>query len=99
VPRDLICTSLRKRELWIRDRECLSRLQDEAAEVCRLDIFLAGMDGLEVLRRLKTGYPGLKVVMISALAQENNIRLALQLGADAFVVKPFSSECLIERVG
>lgn len=80
-------------------QECLSMLQEEDADVCLLDINMPGMDGLEVLRRLKTGYPGLKVVMISALAQENNIRLALQLGADAFVVKPFSSECLIERVG
>lgn len=70
-------------------------LLEEAVDVCVLDINMPGMDGLEVLRRIKTGQPGLKVVMPSALAQESNVRLALQLGADAFVVKPF----LAERLG
>lgn len=74
-------------------------LLEEAVDVCVLDINMPGMDGLEVLRRIKTGQPGLKVVMLSALAQESNVRLALQLGADAFVVKPFQAECLAERIG
>lgn len=74
-------------------------LLEEAVDVCVLDINMPGMDGLEVLRRIKTGQPGLKVVMLSALAQESNVRLALQLGTDAFVVKPFQAECLAERIG
>lgn len=69
-------------------------LLEEAVDVCVLDINMPGMDGLEVLRRIKTGQPGLKVVMLSALVQESNVRLALQLGADAFVVKPFQAERL-----
>ena len=64
-----------------------------------LNINMPGMDGLEVLRRIKAGQPGLKVVMLSALAQESNVRLALQLGADAFVVMPFQAECMAERIG
>ena len=64
-----------------------------------LDINMPGMDGLEVLRRIKSGQPGLKVVMLSALSQESNVRQALQYGADAFVVKPFQPECLLERIG
>lgn len=80
-------------------QECLERLQNEIVDVCVLDICMSGMDGLEVLRRIKEEQPGLKVVMISALSQESNVKQALQLGADAFVVKPFQGQSLIDRVG
>ena len=80
-------------------QESLNILQDEAVDVCVLDICMPGMDGLEVLRRIKEGHPGVKVVMLSAMSQENNVKQALQLGADAFVVKPFQAECLVERIG
>lgn len=80
-------------------QECLSILSEEDVDVCLLDIHMPGMDGFEVLKKIKQNRPGLKVVMISALAQENNVRMALQLGADGFVVKPFSAECLVERIG
>lgn len=80
-------------------KECLSVLREKTVDVCLLDINMPGMDGLEVLRRIKTEHPGLKVVMLSAMAQESNVRQALQLGADAFVVKPFQAECVVERIG
>ncbi len=80
-------------------KECLSVLREKTVDVCLLDINMPGMDGLEVLRRIKTEHPGLKVVMLSAMAQESNVRKALQLGADAFVVKPFQAECVMERIG
>lgn len=80
-------------------QECLSILQKETVDVCLLDINMPGMDGLEVLRRIKKEQSGLKVVMLSALAQDSNVRQALKLGADAFVVKPFQAQCVIERIG
>ena len=80
-------------------QECLDLLQNETVDVCVLDIGMPGMDGMEVLQKIKKGQPGLKVVMLSALSQESNVRQALQLGADAFVVKPFGAECLVERIG
>ena len=79
-------------------QECLDLLQNEAVDVCLLDLGMPGMDGMEVLRRIKESQPELKVVMLSALSQESNVRQALQLGADAFVVKPFQPSCLIERI-
>ena len=80
-------------------QEGLDILHDEAVEVCVLDICMPGMDGIEVLKRIKEAYPEIKVVMLSALSQESNVKQALQLGADAFVVKPFQAECLVERIG
>ncbi len=80
-------------------QKCLDILQNEAVDVCVLDICMPGMDGIEVLRRIKEEHPEIRVVMLSALSQESNVKQALQLGADAFVVKPFQAECLVERVG
>ena len=79
-------------------QECLDILRDEAVDVCLLDIGMPGMDGIEVLRKIKEGQPGLRVVMLSALSQEKNVKQTLQLGADAFVVKPFQSQRLIDRI-
>ncbi|MDE5747108.1 MAG: response regulator [Acetatifactor sp.] len=79
-------------------QEGLDILHNEAVDVCVLDICMSGMDGIEVLRIIKEEHPELKVVMLSALSQERNVRQALQLGADAFVVKPFQPQCLIDRV-
>ena len=80
-------------------QEGLDVLCDEAVDVCVLDIVMPGMDGIEVLRRIKKEQPERKVIMLSALCTENVVKQALQLGADAFVVKPFGAECLIERIG
>lgn len=80
-------------------QECLDILQDEAVDVCVLDICMPGMHGIEVLRRIKEERPGLRVVMLSALSQESSVKQALQLGANAFVVKPFQAQCLIDRLG
>lgn len=74
-------------------------LQAETVDVCVLDIGMPGMDGIEVLHKIKEKNPALKVIMLSALSQENIVKQALQLGADSFVVKPFQAQCLINRIG
>lgn len=80
-------------------QECLDVLQENAVDVCVLDIVMPVMSGIEALRKIKERQPELKVVMLSALSQKSNVELALRLGADAFVVKPFQEESLIERIG
>lgn len=79
-------------------QECLNILQDEGVDVCVLDIRMPGIDGMEVLKRIKEDQPGLIVVMLSALCSESTVKTALQLGADAFVAKPFQAECLVSRI-
>ena len=80
-------------------QECLNILQKETVDVCVLDIGMPVMDGMETLRRIKKEHPDLKVIMLSARSQESSVKLTLALGADAFVVKPFQEECLIQRTG
>ena len=80
-------------------QESLNILRNETVDVCVLDIHMPGMDGMEVLKKIKEDYPGIKVVMLSALCSESNVKTALQLGADAFVAKPFQVDCLVSRIG
>ncbi len=80
-------------------QECLDVLRREAVEVCVLDIVMPVMDGITALGKIRASWPELRVVMLSALSQESNVRLALALGAAAFVVKPFQARCLLERIG
>ena len=81
---------------------CLERLRDKtgdfSADVCVLDINMPGMNGLEVLERIKRDYRNLKVIMLSACCTEENVKKALELGADGFVAKPFQANSLLERI-
>lgn len=79
-------------------RECIDVLIKETVDVCVLDINMPVMDGMEALKIIKEEWPEQKVVMLSALSQKPNVEKALQLGAAAFVVKPFQAECLLERI-
>ena len=79
--------------------EDILTLQKETVDVCLLDIRMPVMDGIEALKKIKEKHQELKVVMLSALSQESNVKLTHQLGAHSFVVKPFQVRCLIERIG
>ena len=64
-----------------------------------LDIMLPEESGLEVLRHVK-GNPDLRatpILVLTARGQENDRRMALALGADAFVTKPFSNRDVVEQ--
>ncbi|MFJ3217477.1 response regulator transcription factor [Kitasatospora sp. NPDC086801] len=65
-----------------------------------LDLMLPGLDGLEVLRRLRASAEGaaLPVVLLTAKGDEADRILGLELGADDYVTKPFSPRELVLRV-
>lgn len=63
-----------------------------------LDLKLPGMSGLEICKRLRDEGMKTPVIMLTAKAEENDTILALELGADDYVTKPFSVRELIARV-
>jgi DNA-binding response OmpR family regulator len=63
-----------------------------------LDLMLPGIDGLEVCRRLRGSADGVPIVMLTALGEEADRVLGLELGADDYVTKPFSPRELVLRV-
>lgn len=69
-----------------------------APDLVVLDIMLPGLDGLEVLRRLRGDHGSLPVVLLSARGEEDDRVLGLHVGADDYVTKPFSARELVLRV-
>jgi two-component system response regulator ResD len=63
-----------------------------------LDLMLPGVDGLEVLRRLREGPAPPGVILLTAKGEESDRVIGLRHGADDYVVKPFSPLELVARV-
>ncbi len=71
----------------------------ERPDLVVLDLMLPGLDGLEVMRRLREGAPRrLPVILLTAKGEESDRIIGLRLGADDYVVKPFSPAELVARV-
>ena len=69
-------------------------------DIVLLDIMMPGMDGYEVLRRLK-GLPGtadVPVIFLTALSEEDDERIGLELGAVDYITKPVSAPIMLARV-
>lgn len=72
-------------------------LSQESIDLVILDIMLPGEDGLSICRRLRNT-SSIPIVMLSARGQEIDRILGLEIGADDYVSKPFSSRELIARI-
>jgi DNA-binding response OmpR family regulator len=78
----------------------LFSVKSQRPDLVVLDLMLPGMDGLDVCRNLKAD-PALKsipVIMVTAKGSEPDRVVGLELGADDYVVKPFSPRELVARV-
>jgi DNA-binding response OmpR family regulator len=82
--------------------EALRLIGSAQPDLVVLDIMLPGVDGIEVCRRTRSGSAGgsaqVPIVMLTALGEEEDRILGLQLGADDYVTKPFSPRELALRV-
>jgi DNA-binding response OmpR family regulator len=76
----------------------LSLALDETLGVVVLDIRLPGIDGIEVLRRLREIRPTLRVIMLSASTDQELVLEALRLGACDYLAKPLHDEELVLAV-
>jgi DNA-binding response OmpR family regulator len=76
----------------------LAAVAREAPDLVVLDLMLPEIDGLEVCRRLRAREDGVPIVMLTALGEESDRILGLQMGADDYVTKPFSPRELVLRV-
>ena len=67
-------------------------------DLITLDNILPDMMGLEILKVLKEEGVTSKVIMVSAVGQQTVVNKGKELGAEEYIVKPFTSEALIEVV-
>src|SRR3954463_10175600 len=77
----------------------LARLRFERPDVCVLDLMLPGLDGWKVIEQARGEGIGTPIVVVSARGTEHDRVHALEIGADDYLVKPFSMKELVARVG
>jgi len=80
--------------------EGLKILQRREADCIILDIMLPGMDGLKTLKKIRENknFQNLPVILCTARGEEADIIAGLELGADDYVVKPYSPRVLAARI-
>ncbi len=95
VMREFICRVLSARghlcDTAGNGRECLARLQAQPYDLLFLDLIMPGMDGKQTLVATRKLYPVLPVVIISVQDCERDILHLLDIGATAFLSKPFTA--------
>ena len=80
--------------------EALRIAQEKKPNVIFLDVMMPRMDGFEVCKTLKQdpATRNIKIIMLTALAQERDQQKAAELGADGYVTKPFSPIKLMDSL-
>jgi len=81
-----------------RGEEALQALRANPYDVVLLDVNMPGLGGIETLQRIRTFAPRLPVLMLTVRDQEEDKIEALDLGADDYITKPFSTRELIARI-
>jgi two-component system alkaline phosphatase synthesis response regulator PhoP len=85
--------------IWVgKGTTALARLRYERADVCVLDLMLPELDGWEIIETARKEGIDTPIVVVSARGGEQDRVRTLELGADDYVVKPFSMEELVARV-
>jgi len=79
-------------------REAVEKFRSLRPHLVLLDITMPNMNGLEAMRRIFAIDPNAKVIMCSALGQQNLIVEAIKAGVKDFVVKPFKPERILSAI-
>ncbi|HZB36215.1 MAG TPA: response regulator transcription factor [Gaiellaceae bacterium] len=79
-------------------KQALARLRFEQPDVCVLDLMLPGLDGWAFIETARTEAIGTPIIVVSARGTEHDRVHALEIGADDYLVKPFSMKELVARV-
>ncbi len=101
---DLVRYNFRKEgfevESFLRGKDGIEYLRRKPADLVLLDILLPDLDGFEICRRLRADdrLKSVPVIFLTAKGEEIDRVVGLELGADDYVVKPFSPRELVARV-
>ena len=85
-------------DVALNGEEALKLVDDEVPDVMVLDLKMPGIDGMEVLRRVKKAYPQVQVIMLTGHGSEKDEKEARRLGAFEYLEKPTSIDTLIKYI-
>lgn len=78
--------------------QALTRLEDRPADMILLDLGLPDIDGMDLITKIRSRWDTTPILVISARDQDEEKAAALDLGADDYLTKPFSSTELLARI-
>lgn len=78
--------------------EALRIVEDEIPDVVVLDLRMPGIDGVEVLERMKKNYPNVQVIVLTGHGSEEDERITKKLGAYDYLQKPVSIDKLVGTI-
>jgi YesN/AraC family two-component response regulator len=76
----------------------LSLIQEDEPEVIIVDLKMPGVDGLEVLRKVKETRPEIEVIILTGHGHEEDRQLCMELGAFAYLQKPLDIHVLSQTI-
>jgi len=81
-------------------QEALDLAKKEKPDLIILDLMLPKIDGYKVCRLLKfdSKYEKIPIIMFTARAQDSDRKLGEEVGADAYIIKPFEPEILLSKI-
>ena len=78
--------------------ELIESFENKSDYLMLTDINMPEMNGIELLKKVKSKYPELKVFMITAYSDEQNFTMAKKLGADDYFTKPLQFDLLKQKL-
>jgi len=80
--------------------DALKTAQEEKPDLILLDVMMPGMDGFEVLEKLRENEEtcDIPVIMLTGLSERERIRSAIERGTKYYIVKPFEFQDLLSKV-
>ncbi len=78
--------------------QALEYIHDEHPDVIVLDLKMPGIDGIEVLRRVKKDYPEVEVIILTGHGSDREEKITRELGAFAYLTKPVNIEVLADAM-
>ncbi|MBU2646137.1 response regulator [bacterium] len=85
-------------EVALNGEAALQLVEDEVPDVMVLDLKMPGIDGMEVLKRIKKKYPEVQVIMLTGHGSEKDEETARSLGAFGYLNKPVNLDNLIQHI-
>jgi two-component system phosphate regulon response regulator PhoB/two-component system alkaline phosphatase synthesis response regulator PhoP len=101
---DLVSLHLKRSHFRVKEfydgSSFISFLKEKVPELVILDLMLPDIDGIDICKKLRNDdqYSEVSIIMLTARAEETDRIIGLELGADDYVVKPFSPRELVARV-
>lgn len=78
--------------------KALETLENKDIDIVILDVKMPGLDGLEVLKRIKTNWPAVEVIMLTGHASVESGIEGMELGAFDYLMKPYRLEDLVHKI-